>query len=544
MKRSKGAHFSHLVGYSHPGGGILKNKYGTTNFQEFVKKCKYDVEQARYQLYQEPLPDQFNTSYLLHIHRRLFLNTFEWAGRPRNDHFEFSDGSIAPVYQIAMSESGIPCVRCEEIDEHLKKIDQLLEKSNYFRGLSREEFVKNAAKVWHSLNCMHLFVAGNQHTQEVFLEKLAESAGYSFDFSLITKAHADIVGRIAAKHNDLNPMIEALNDVSDQKKVPILKEFMNGVQSIIGDDIHNHIIVSANKGRTYHGTYLDVSESSFAVKIGDTFVVSYKDDLATRQLKTLRHGDELTYTAVMSEDMENVLIPAEEVDPLTKEEISEMLQKDAAIQTAEECVQHYAQRVYGSSDALKNQLMKINTTPSLGNILQDQILRSPSSVHKLAGFTFCGIANARYQDAERNVFNLAEAVENYCGAVRYVTREIAKEHEEEKMRCMVRVNVPSNELQDVLSLPHKMRQESLRRYSNLQKELVDFIKQVDTRLSDKEKRSVKNKNHKELAKSLGVSPHRANKIIKAIQQARDAYLQRQIQIPQYRGIQKVMTAKI
>jgi cell filamentation protein, protein adenylyltransferase len=73
------------------------------------------------------------------------------------------------------------------IAQSLKAITGKLRDENYLRGLCRGEFANRAAAVMVDLNGVHPFREGNGRTQRVFMGVLAQEAGYSLDFSVVSR---------------------------------------------------------------------------------------------------------------------------------------------------------------------------------------------------------------------------------------------------------------------------------------------------------------------------------------------------------------------
>ena len=57
----------------------------------------------------------------------------------------------------------------------------------YLRGPGREEFADRAAAVMVEINGVHPFPEGNGRTQSAFMGELAREAGYSLDFSVVSR---------------------------------------------------------------------------------------------------------------------------------------------------------------------------------------------------------------------------------------------------------------------------------------------------------------------------------------------------------------------
>ncbi|WP_336277023.1 BID domain-containing T4SS effector [Bartonella sp. CB178] len=535
MVQSQHTQEAHQENYLYQGSNVLKNKYGVTDSLELIQRSKPDVEQAAIELRQEPLPDQFDISYLMHIHHCLFKNTFEWAGRPRYMRSRFDDGSVAVLKEMKPTESGISYVNGDELQNTLLKIDYTLAKKNNLQDLSRTEFVKEIAEMLSSLNRTHLFVAGNQRTQEIFFERLAEKAGHNLDFSLVTQTHMNDVRNIAAKYGDIDPMAEMLNGISDPRKIPALREFKSKMENMVGAGVQNRVILGANEGRTYQGIYQGTGEKYFALKVGETYIVSAAEDLTPEQRKNLRVGDLFTFTAPKAIDVEKVLIPSETIPNLTKEQIAENVAQDAFVKSARKRVECFAEQVYGVPNLFEKTMNLICKDPSAGERLPDQIENNPTLFHSLAGFNLFGYKTNRRLESEENIGKLSDAIKAFVDSVKTSRQEVIEKHQAEQARCRRQVDMPSNELKEILDLPKELQQEALREFPTLRKELDDLMKQINNRLSQREHKTIVGKACEEVINAIGVPENKAKEIIKIVSQTKEALGE---------GVEKIQAIKL
>ncbi|WP_336277021.1 BID domain-containing T4SS effector [Bartonella sp. CB178] len=523
MEKSKQTRKNHAPGYSYPNTNILKNKYGLTDPNAFGRRYEHDVLSALDELSQEPVPARVGSEYLMHIHKRLFRDVYEWAGKPRYMHFKFRDGSVAVLDEMEPTESGISYANSEEIRRELASIDYDLSRDNCFRGLSREDFINRAAKILVSLEKMHLFVDGNKLTNQLFLEKLAEIAGHNFDFSLVTETHMNVVAAAALKYNDLQPLKEMLDGISDPTRTPALEEFVRSMQHAHGSDFHNNLILAAKEGKTYEGIYQGVGVESFAIRTGDTYVVCQSSHLAPEQLKNMQSGDKILFTVPKAEDLEKILIPAEKVADLTKEQIAEQVSRSTFVKAARGCVEYFSERVYGKSGVFDTTMGLICGVPGAGSNLPALIESDPRSFHKLAGFNFFGFKTNRRLEAEENVGKLSDALKNYTLAARDAKKELLENHKKDQERRGQEVRMPSKSLLDVLDLPREHQQKALEQSPELRKELDGFVKQVENRLSPKDRRAIGVEGARgELMSSIGVSANKAKEISRIFSKAKEA----------------------
>ncbi|WP_409361006.1 BID domain-containing T4SS effector [Bartonella heixiaziensis] len=509
--------------YLYPKSKTLKNKYGIRNLDAFTARCAHDSAKAMINLREEPLPEKFDSSYLKHLHCNLFESTFEWAGHTRNDPFTFSDGTtaVAPVMKkITHFAIG------SELQKGLNKLDQTLSEKNNLKGLSCKEFAHEASEIFASLNYTHPFREGNGRTQRIFFENLAKAAGHQLDFSLVTKERMLVASVATIQDKNLEPMYHMFEDISNPSKILLLKEFMNNMKES-GHNINDRPVMVVKEGETYTGIYRGAGLEGFALNVKGAYIIGNKDDLSPEQLKTLKPGDRLTFTAPRTQDLEKNLIPKEQLASLTKNEMVKMIAEDARIHTCREQIQLLSKIVYGSSEKLNKQIVQMIKDPNCGDQLAKKITEAPRSVSKLAGFDLICLKNQARTNAEEHVALLGCAVANFAHVVKHAKQEILQEHQAEQTRRGQAVAMPSKSLQDLFSKPKELQQETLAASPLLQKELGSFVQKVNNRLSPSERKALKNSDHETLAKSLGVSEHKAQEITEIAKQARELHQQSQ-----------------
>ena len=125
-------------------------------------------------------------AHLKAIHRHLFQDAYEWAGRIRDEKVRLADGTIATEPVIRKAD-GKPFMLGARIPGALKAISDRLRKANYLRGLSRDEFATQAADLMAAINAIHAFREGNGRTQRAFIRALAKAAGHTLDFTVISQ---------------------------------------------------------------------------------------------------------------------------------------------------------------------------------------------------------------------------------------------------------------------------------------------------------------------------------------------------------------------
>ncbi|GAA5102743.1 BID domain-containing T4SS effector [Bartonella acomydis] len=508
--------------YVYPNTTTLKNKYGERNLKSFLEKCSHDTAKAMVNLREEPLPEQFDTTYLCHIHHQLFKNTFEWAGYLRHIPFKFEDGTTAAMPEMKRTGWENAFALGDEIQEGLQKLDQTLAEKNNLQGLTREEFNSEAISLFNSLNQIHPFREGNGRTQRVFFENLAKAASHQLDFSLVTKERMMLASVAVAENDDLEPMQHLFEDISNPEKIHLLKEFMDNMKAL-GRTVDDRPVMVAKEGKNYTGTYRGAGQDGFACNVKGAYIIGNKEHLTPEQLKTLKPGDRFTFTVPEATELKNTLIPKKTLAPLKKTEIAELIAEDACVHTARNQIQQLSKIVYGSSKKCDEKIIAIIKSPICGQDIANQIEQSPNSVAHLAGFSLCGLQSHARANAKNHVDALCNAIVNFACAVQHAKKEITQEHQRKQNRCAKSVEMPSKELQDLLALPKELQQDILAHNSVLQKELGNLVKNVNARLSSQEHRAIKNGDFETLAQALGTSVKKAAEITHTIQKAKEAY---------------------
>ncbi|MEE6169990.1 MULTISPECIES: Fic/DOC family protein [unclassified Mycolicibacterium] len=160
--------------YVDPTTGILTNLVHARTIAELVS-AEHDLVTVRHiQLSEHPLPGDFDLEHLKAIHRHLFGDVYPFAGQLRTvDIFKAgSTSQFAPARTLVAAAAHV-FVRIQEDD--------------YLCGLDRDEFVEGLSRHFTAINRLHPFREGNGRTQRVFLQYLAEHAGYQLDWSRIDR---------------------------------------------------------------------------------------------------------------------------------------------------------------------------------------------------------------------------------------------------------------------------------------------------------------------------------------------------------------------
>lgn len=108
--------------------------------------------------------------YYKNIHRFLFEDLYDWAG----------------VFRVVdISKKGTSFCPAKSLEDLCEKCFSRLKNKNYFKDLSKDEFVEEIVDFYQTTNYLHPFIEGNGRTQRIFISKLIQYNDYKFNFSSI-----------------------------------------------------------------------------------------------------------------------------------------------------------------------------------------------------------------------------------------------------------------------------------------------------------------------------------------------------------------------
>ncbi|SDI39713.1 cell filamentation protein [Pseudobutyrivibrio sp. 49] len=159
--------------YCYPHTHILKNKLDIHDKDELFK-VEQELSSARYfELVKHPIPGDFSLDHLCAIHRYLFQDIYDWAGKIRT--VDISKGTIFCLTQF--------------IEIEFKKVQEWLINNEYLQDVhDKEVMAKRLAYLIGEINMIHPFREGNGRAQRVYIEYVCKnSKTFDIDFSKTTK---------------------------------------------------------------------------------------------------------------------------------------------------------------------------------------------------------------------------------------------------------------------------------------------------------------------------------------------------------------------
>ncbi len=185
--------------YCYPGTTVLVNRLGITDQAE-LDRVERQIVLFKSAVAEQEMPYQaVDLSYYLDLHRMLFAELYEWAGKIRD---------------IDISKKGTNFYPAKEIERLGDLRFKRLAQENHLCGLALPDFADALAELYHDLNMLHPFREGNGRTERLFLTLLVRHAGYSISFADCDRDLL-MIAAIRAAQGDLGMLREVLLELLD-----------------------------------------------------------------------------------------------------------------------------------------------------------------------------------------------------------------------------------------------------------------------------------------------------------------------------------------
>jgi fido (protein-threonine AMPylation protein) len=136
-----------------------------------------------------PIRGDFDLKHMQAIHERLFGGVYPWAGQVRD----------FPLFKRRADGLTTEFARPNELPLIDAELRLIMQRTSSFRNLQPGHFVEEIARVYQLANQMHPFREGNGRTHQLYLEYLADRAGFDLDFSRVEKAAWNYAASTAAR---------------------------------------------------------------------------------------------------------------------------------------------------------------------------------------------------------------------------------------------------------------------------------------------------------------------------------------------------------
>jgi len=184
--------------YAYPDSHVLRNLPGIRN-EIALREFEYEQTKTRIQeLRERPVSGQFDLDHLKSIHRHLFQDVYDWAGKART---------------VSISKDGDMFAVPSFIESQGRRLSAALAEEQHLKGLPKPQFVERMTDHYAEWNALHPFREGNGRSLREFFGQLTREAGYELDQTYIERHKEQ--WNLASKHS-FHGNLEPLKQFFDQ----------------------------------------------------------------------------------------------------------------------------------------------------------------------------------------------------------------------------------------------------------------------------------------------------------------------------------------
>lgn len=154
--------------YCYPNTNVLINKFGVMDADK-LEKIERDLTGFRILcLTKNPIQGSFDMEHLQDIHKYIFQDIYDWAGKLRVE--DISKEVLFARHDYIISEG--------------RKLFFNLKSEKYLANLSLDKFCERLAYYKSEINMLHPFREGNGRAIREFIRLLAAYNGYELKFTV------------------------------------------------------------------------------------------------------------------------------------------------------------------------------------------------------------------------------------------------------------------------------------------------------------------------------------------------------------------------
>ena len=167
--------------YTYPNSCVIRNKLGIKSEKKLEDYERQMVSFKLATIRKHDMPEGFNANRLKYIHKYLFCDIYDFAGKYREEN---------------ITKDNFMFAQFEYIEENINNILDKLQVNDLINS-TFEEKIKSISYYMTELNVLHPFREGNGRTIREFIRQLLQAINLEIDFSKINYEEIIRVSKIA-----------------------------------------------------------------------------------------------------------------------------------------------------------------------------------------------------------------------------------------------------------------------------------------------------------------------------------------------------------
>lgn len=207
--------------YCYPNSDVLINKFGIKDSVKLFMAEKEETSIRLFDLQKNPIKGKFDFAHLKAIHKYIFQDIYEWAGKERTVDIGKGNLFCRPAFIQSYADS----VFCKYFPQCYAA------KGNF------DDFVKVLAENYGDLNALHPFREGNGRAQREFARVVCLECGYEFNLSHTTHQQMLDASKLSFDKSDNSLFVKIFKDAVKQiDNLEATKDF-KGLNIMTSDDL-------------------------------------------------------------------------------------------------------------------------------------------------------------------------------------------------------------------------------------------------------------------------------------------------------------------
>lgn len=156
--------------YCYPNTSILINKFDIHDSQQLDEAERRFTAITVLEVMLRPVKGSFDLKHLMDIHKVVFDDIYEWAGKLRT---------------VNIAKGNLFC-QCAYLVDYADELFDKLKAEKFLIDTAPEDLPERLSFYLSEINVLHPFREGNGRTQRVFIDYLARYNGYHLNFANVS----------------------------------------------------------------------------------------------------------------------------------------------------------------------------------------------------------------------------------------------------------------------------------------------------------------------------------------------------------------------